>query len=61
MGHPGDSGGTFLQNVGKLTYYMCWHPALVSGEHTNMNRLIYSLINAGQSKIYFNFTFKLIT
>jgi len=31
--------------------HFCWHLALVSGEHISMNRLIYSLINAGQSKI----------
>ena len=31
--------------------YSCWHPALVSGEHISVNRLICSLINAGQSKI----------
>jgi len=29
----------------------CWCPALVSREHISVNRLIYSLINAVQSKI----------
>jgi hypothetical protein len=29
----------------------CWRPALVSGEHISMYRLIYLLVNAGQSKI----------
>ena len=33
-------------------------PALVSGEHINVNRVIYSFINAGQNKIYVNFTIK---
>jgi len=33
-------------------------PALVSGEHINMKKVIYSFINAGQSKIYLNFTIK---
>ena len=35
--------------------YCCWRPALVSGEHINVNRLIYSFINAGQIKILFSF------
>jgi len=33
-------------------------PALVPREHIKVNRIIYSFINACQSKIYFNFTIK---
>jgi len=39
-----------------LVIYIVVAPCLVSGEHINKKRIIYSFINAGQSKIYFNST-----
>jgi hypothetical protein len=36
---------------GDLFITTYWRPALLSGEYISVNRLIYSLINAGQSKI----------
>jgi len=51
----------FALNPAQEDQIICWCLALVAGEHISLNTLIYSLINSGQSKIYFNFTIKQIT